>query len=317
MIRYIIRRIGVMAPLLLVVTAFVFLLGQYGATDLAMTITLRANEGEFDQALYDNLRQEMGLDKPPLIRFVHFISNALRGEFGVSYVLSGTPDIGRLLVASLPISLQLGLAALIILIIVGIPLGVLAAISRNTALDYIIVTTATVLSSTPPFVLAPLALVLLVSELNILPSVGFGWHGFFSTAIILPAAILAADPLLGVVRYTRASVVDVLSQEYVRAARARGLSEWLVINRHVVKNSMTPVVTWLGIATARLLAGSIFVETVFGIRGFGHIAVTAFQGGDVQTVAATTLITALIVMVVNLIVDLLYGVLDPRVRLTA
>jgi peptide/nickel transport system permease protein len=315
MIRYIIRRIAAMVPLLLIVTAFVFILGQYGATDLAMMLTLQMNDGQFDPEMYNILRHEMGLDKPPLMRFVYFIWDALHGDFGVSYVLPGTPRIDRLILAALPVSLQLGAAAMLILIILGIPLGVLSAITRNSALDYAIITGSTILSSTPPFVLAPLALVILVAELHILPSVGFGWHGFFSKEIILPAAILAMDPLLGVVRYTRASVVDVLSQEYVRAARARGLNERLVITRHVVKNAMTPVLTWLGISTGRLLAGSIFVETVFGLRGFGDVAITAFQGGDVQTVAAATLVTALIVMVVNLITDLLYGVLDPRVRL--
>jgi peptide/nickel transport system permease protein len=111
--------------------------------------------------------------------------------------------------------------------------------------------------------------------------------------------------------------VDVLAQEYVRAARARGLDEPRVIVRHVIKNSMTPVLTVLGISTARLLSGSIFIETVFGIQGLGSVAVTAFQSGDIQTVAACTLVTALIVMVSNLIVDLLYGALDPRVRLGA
>jgi ABC-type dipeptide/oligopeptide/nickel transport system permease component len=249
------------------------------------------------------------------MRFVYFITDAARGEFGISYVLPGNPRIDRMLLAALPVSLSLGAAAMVILIVVGIPLGVLAAIGRNNVLDYTIVTGSTLLSSTPPFVLAPIALWLLVAELKILPNVGFGWHGLFSKEIILPAACLAAGPLLGVVRYTRASVIDVRAQEYVRAARARGLSEWLVVTRHVVKNSMTPVLTWLGIATARLLAGVIFIEVVFGLRGFGQVAVQAFQGGDVQTVAATTLITAFIVMSVNLIVDLLYGVLDPRVRL--
>jgi peptide/nickel transport system permease protein len=119
---------------------------------------------------------------------------------------------------------------------------------------------------------------------------------------------------LGIVRYTRASVLDVLSQEHVRAARARGLTEWLVISRHVIKNAMTPVLTVLGLTTAQLLSGSIFIETVFSLRGFGDMAVRAFQGGDVQTTAATTLVSAILVMSSNLTVDLLYGVLDPRAQ---
>lgn len=317
MIRYIIRRIVAMVPLLLIVTGFVFILGQYGATDLAMKITLQVSDGQFDAEVYEALQHQMGLDKPPLMRFVDFIFNAMRGDFGVSYVLPGNPKIDQLIINTLPVTLQLILAAEIILVLVGVPLGVIAAVTHNSTLDYLITTSTTVLSSTPPFVLAPLALALLVSELHILPGVGFGWHGFFSWQIILPAACLAAEPLLNVMRYTRASVLDVRAQEYIRAARARGLNEWLVISRHVVKNSMTPVLTWLGISVSRMLAAAIFIETVFGIRGFGDVAVTGFQGGDVQTVAAATLVTALIVMSTNLVADLLYGVLDPRVHLEA
>lgn len=119
---------------------------------------------------------------------------------------------------------------------------------------------------------------------------------------------------LGIVRYTRSAVIDTLSQEYIRTARAKGLNEPQVVTRHVVRNSLIPILTILGLATARLVSGSIFVEIVFGICGFGDMVVSAFTGGDIQTVAATTLVSALIVMIIaNLIVDLLYGVLDPRV----
>ena len=315
MIAYIIRRIVLMMPLLFFVTAFVFFLGQYGASDLAMELTLRINDNAFDDDLYQALRAELGVDKPIFLQYLDFIRNALRGDFGKSYILPGTPDIARLITSTLPISLQLGLAALFVLMVVGIPVGVITAVWRNSVLDHIIVTGATMLSSFPAFALAPIVLVVFVVKLRIIPTTGFGWHGLFSRETLLPAAVLAAGPFLGIVRFTRASVIDVLSQEYVRAARARGLSEIAMVVRHVVKNSMTPVLTVLGVTTGFLLSGSIFVESVFGIKGFGYVAVTAFQGGDVRTVAATTLVSATIVMFMSLFVDLLYGVLDPRVRL--
>ena len=316
MIRYAIRRVLSMVPLLLIVTAFVFILGQYGAGDLAMQITLQVNNNVFDAELYQSLRSQLGLDRPVSVRFARFVGGALRGDFGRSYVLQGTPDIGRMMFAALPISAQLALGAITIVIVVGIPLGILAAVSRNTIIDYAIVTVVTVLSSIPAFVLVPVSLFLFVVQFHIIPRVGTGWEGLFSTQTILPAAILAVGPMLGVVRYTRAQVAEVLSQEYVRAARARGLSEWRVVGRHVIKNAMTPVVTVLGMSTAHLLSGSIFVESAFGFRGFGWVAIGAFRGGDIQTVAATTLVSASIVMLANLIVDFVYGVLDPRVRLT-
>ncbi len=315
MIRYILRRILLMLPLLLFITGFVFFLGQYGASDLAMELTLRINDNSFDAGLYESIRAELGLDQPVHIQYMNFLRNAVRGDFGVSYVLPGTPDIGRLIAATLPVSLQLGFAAMLILIFVGIPLGVIAAVRRNGFVDHMVVTSTTVVSSIPPFALAPIVLVLFVSRFPIFPTTGFGWHGLFARETLLPALVLAAGPMLAIVRFTRASVIDVLSQDYVRAARARGLRERAVVAKHVVKNSMTPVLTVLGVTTGFLLSGSIFVETVFGIRGFGDVAVSAFQGGDVKTVAATTLVSAIIVMSMSLLVDVLYGVLDPRIRL--
>jgi peptide/nickel transport system permease protein len=305
-----------MVPLLIVVSAFVFILGQYGAGDMAMQLTLQIKGlGNFDPVLYQQLRHDLGLDKPVLVRFAEFISGAVRGDFGRSYVLPGNPEIGPTIRATLPVSAQLALAAIVIVAAVGIPLGILAAVLRNTPLDYAIVTAVTILSSIPAYVLIPLALVLLVIELRLVPTVGMGWKGLLHREVLLPAFLLAIGPIMGVVRYTRAQVADVLQQEYVWAARARGLSEWKVIARHVVRNAMTPVVTVLGMTAAHLLSGSIFVESAFGYRGFGQVAIEAFRGGDIQTVAAVTLVSAIIVMLANLVVDLLYGVIDPRVRL--
>lgn len=314
MFYYLVKRLLLTIPMLFFITALVFFLGQYGAPDLALERTLRLNNNVFDQEIYENLRLNMGLDGAVHERFFRFVVNALQGDFGVSYALPGNPDVGRLIWKSLPISLQLGAAALFIALVVGVPMGIVAAANRNRSLDYLVVTISTILSSVPPFVLAPLALVLLVSMWKILPTTGFGWHGLFSLQTLLPAALLAAEPLLVVVRFTRASVIDVMSEEYVRAARAKGLAEWMVIQHHVVKNAMKPVFSALGVIAGRFLSGTIFIETVFGIKGFGHVTVTAFQSGDVNTVAASILIGGVIIATVNLFVDVSYGFLDPRVR---
>lgn len=305
-----------MIPLLVMISGLVFFFGQYGAVDLAMQLTLRINNNQFDPEMYEDFKEKLNMDASPLVRFGNFLGDAMRGDFGVSYILPGTPSIGRMIARALPISMQLALAALFFVIVIGIPCGIVAAVWRNSFFDYVIVAGSTALSSTPGFVLAPLALVVLVTQLNILPRVGFGWHGLFAIETLLPALLLAAGPLLGVVRYTRASVIDVLSNEYIVAARARGLSWPSIVYRHVIKNSLIPVLTVMGLSLARLLSGSIFIETVFAIDGFGSVAVRAFQGGDIQTVAATTLVSAMIVMVMNLIVDMLYGVFDPRIRIS-
>lgn len=314
MLRYLFQRILAIIPLVLFVTAFVFILGQYGASDLALSLTIQANGGDFDAEMYETFRSELGLDQPVLTRYKVFLENALKGDFGRSLVLPGSPEISAMIVNTLPISLQLGVAALIVLVLVAVPLGIIAAFTRNSLIDQFIVTGVTFMSAIPPFVLAPLALWLIVAELRA-PLIGFGWHGFFSLDTILPAAVLAAAPMSGVLRFTRTSVIDVLSQDYVMAARARGLQKQHIIIGYVLKNAMTPVLTWLGISVGRLLGGSIFVEIVFGIPGFGSVAVTAFQAGDIQTVAATTIVSMVIIIVVNLVVDLMYGIFDPRVRL--
>ncbi|HUX86415.1 MAG TPA: ABC transporter permease [Chloroflexota bacterium] len=314
--RYLLQRLIGMIPLLLLITALVFFLGQYGAGDEALNLTLQLNDGNFDAQLYQDMRHKLHEDLPAPTRFVEFLQGAVHGDFGVSYVLPGTPSIGEMIATSLPISLQLGLLAMIIVVVVGIPLGVLAAIGRNSILDYSVVGVSTLLSATPAFVVAPIAMVLLVIQFHILPTVGLGWLGITNPNTLLPAACLAAGPLLHVVRFTRASVINALSQEYVRAARARGLSEFRVITGHVIKNAMTPVLTVLGLSTAHVVSGSIFIETIFNIHGFGFVAVTAFQNGDIQTVAATTLVSAMIIVAANLLVDMAYGALDPRVRLS-
>ena len=315
MVRFLIRRLLAMVPLLLVITGSVFMLGQYGSGDLAMTLTMRMTDNNYSEEVYKEMVVKLHQDEPVLQRFGRFVSDAFHGDFGISYVLQGTPDIGRMISTSMPLSIQLGLDAILLVIFIGVPLGIAAAAWRNTPIDYTIVGVVTILSSIPPFVLAPIALVVLVAQLHIIPTVSTGWNGMFSREAILPAACLAVGPMLGVVRFTRASVIDTLSQEYIRAARARGLNEISVIVQHVIKNSMTPVLTIMGVTVGRLLSGSIFIETVFGIQGIGSVAVLAFQSGDIQTVAATTLVTASLVMVSNLMVDMLYGVLDPRVRL--
>jgi peptide/nickel transport system permease protein len=159
-------------------------------------------------------------------------------------------------------------------------------------------------------------MVLLVLNLKILPSVGLGWHGIFSEKTILPVIVLAVGPILGIVRYTRASVLDVLSKEYVHAARSRGLPEWKIVYRHVIKNSFILIVVAIGLAAANLVAGSIFIETIFNMQGFGMLAQSAIVGGDLHTSSGVLLFGAVTILIINIIVDLTYGLLDPRVRYT-
>jgi ABC-type dipeptide/oligopeptide/nickel transport system permease component len=316
MTRYLTRRILSIIPLLLVISAVTFVVGQYGAGDLAAYLAgARSVSGRISPEVYEAFRQELNLDTPILVRYVEWLGNALRGDFGKSYVLPGDPPIAHLLATAVPISLQLGLAALSIVTVVGVPLGILAAVFRNTPLDYGTVSVASVISTVPAFVLAPVAIIVVVIQLNLLPSVGIGWSGLFSEKTLLPALCLAAGALLNVVRFTRVSVLEVLSQEYIRAARARGLSQCQVIARHVVRNALTPVVTILGLTGAGLIANTIFIETIFNIQGFGWMASNALRLGDITTATACALVATVVVMTFSLVVDILYGLIDPRVNL--
>lgn len=318
MLRYVIRRVLSMIPLLIVITAFTFIVGQYGAGDLAAYLAgTRGDPAKgFDVELYQQFRQELGMDDPIFVRYARWLWNAVQGDLGRSYVMQGDPPIAYLMQNAVPQSLQLCLAALIIITVVGVPLGILAAVFSNTVLDRVFVSGSSVLSSIPSFVLAPVAIIVVVVNLRLLPSVGVGWHGLFARETILPAFCLAAVGLLNVVRTTRVSILEVLSQEYVRAARARGLSEPMVVIKHVARNAMLPVVTVIGMTGAGLLGATVFLEQIFNIQGFGMMVSKGLQRGDVTTVTASVLVSTAIVMLFSLIVDLIYGLIDPRVRLT-
>jgi ABC-type dipeptide/oligopeptide/nickel transport system permease component len=315
MFRYLTNRVLGLIPLLLVISGVVFFLGQYGAGDLAAYLTFQRSGGKFDQQAYDTYREKLGLDDPAIVRYGDWLWNALHGDLGRSYVTIGEPEITGLLAKTLPISLQLTLAALVFVTVTAVPIGILTAFYHNSILDRVLVSSASVISTVPAFVLAPLSMIIVVNKLHLLPSVGLGWHGLFSREIILPAACLAAGPFLNLVRFTRASVLEVLSQDYIRASRARGLSEVQVVLRHVVRNSLTPVITVLGLSASQLFGSTLLVEGIFNLQGFGQMTQKALQLGDLQTMSASALVSATLVLVVNLGVDFLYGWIDPKVRL--
>ena len=213
----------------------------------------------------------------------------------------------------IPISAQLGAAAALVVAVAGVPLGVLAAIKQNTWIDYLIISFSVGIRSVPSFVLGPMLMIVLVLWLDIMKT-PIGWDGIFSTKAILPVFLMAAFPLLIVVRMTRAGILETIGQNYVRTARAKGLREGRVVTSHMLKNSLTPVLTSLGLILSGLITGAVFVELIFGIPGFAGAALKAFQIRDYPLIMLTTVFGAVIIIVANLLVDVLYGILDPRVR---
>jgi ABC-type dipeptide/oligopeptide/nickel transport system permease component len=191
-------------------------------------------------------------------------------------------------------------------------LGILAAVRQNTRTDYTILSVFLAVHSIPVFVFAPLLMIILALQLHLVP-VGIGWKGLFSSNSVIPVLVLATGPTLGIVRLTRAGVIETLTQDYIRTARAIGLNERLVIVRHVLRNALTPVVTSVGITMGYLVVGALFVESIFSIPGFGGLMFDALRSRDYPLLLACTLVSAFVIMLANLFVDVTYGLLDPRV----
>lgn len=264
-----------------------------------------------DEATIDRLREYHGLNRPYPVQLGDYMGGLVQGDFGES--LSMRREIGPAMAHALPISAQIGLAAFGLIVFVGVPLGVFSAMRQNTGIDYGIVAGTLILASVPPFVLAPLLMILFILKLDVLPS-SVGWEGLLSERAILPVFVLAVGSLPGVVRYTRASILEALSQDFVRTARAKGLTSQAVVTRHVLRSALPPIATALGLSVAGLVTGSVFIESIFGIPGFGNLVVRGIQGYDYPLILGTTIVGALLVIASNFVVDLLYGVLDPRVR---
>ncbi len=306
---YTLRRLFLAIPVLFAVMFITFTLGFYGPGD---PLEIFYNEELVsDPVITQRLRELHGLDRPFWEQFVDYFTGLLQGDWGDS-ISSGRP-VWPAFAASMPISAQLGLASAIVLVVVGIPLGALAAVKQNTWVDYLIVFASIVVRSVPVFVLGPMLLIVLVLWLNIM-NVPIGWKGIFHTNAILPVLLMAAGPLLVVVRQTRVGVIEVLSENYIRTARAKGMRERFVVWRHVLKNALTPVFTTMGLIMSGLVTGAFFVELIFGIPGFAGLGIAAFQARDYPIILGVTIIGAAIIIISNLLVDLGYGLLDPRIR---
>jgi len=315
MTRYFIFRLVGIIPLVLLSTFIVFALGYLAPgdpiTNMYQSMELENPEVEISQAEIDRIRARYGLDRPFLEQYFDYMTNIFRGDFGRSITLGGLPVLPTIL-RVLPISMQMGVWAVLILVGVGIPLGVFAALRHNQPHDFLIVGSAIAVHAVPVFVTAPLVLMLLVLVLKVI-NVPYGWDGMFSPKVILPAIFLALGPMAGIIRQTRAGVLEVLSNDYVRTARSKGLRTYIVVTRHVLRNALIPVTTTLGMTVMGLLTGSLFLDKIFGIPGYGRLSVNAITQLDYPMILGCTIVGASLVMIANLITDVIYPFLDPRV----
>ncbi len=264
---------------------------------------------QLPQTVIDNLNRKYGLNQPFFVQFKNYIFNAVRGDLGVSYIYQDR-SVTSIIMGGFPVSATLGLVAFLIAILVGVPLGIAAAIKQNSFIDYFAVIFATIFASMPNFVLGILLMIIFSVTLHWFPTSGWG----SIRQIIMPAFALAALPAAYMARISRASMLDVTRQDYIRTARAKGLTERVVLIRHILRNAMIPVDTIAGPELAGLVTGSFIVESLFSVPGIGRLFVQAVSQRDYGLIMGTVLFYAFAIAIINLVVDILYGMIDPRIR---
>lgn len=323
---YLVRRLLWILPVLLAITLITFVLMRLvpgGPWD---------QQKQLAPSVVENLNRRYNLDKPGWQQFLLFLAGAVRGDLGVSYS-NQDRAVTSIILEGLPITATLGVLGVVIAFTVGVTLGSIAALNQNSAVDYATLTFATVGASVPSIVAGILLIIFFSLGLHWFPTGGWqsplpawdallsgrfdevgpaGW-GFLSRAF-MPALALAFTPAALLARITRSSVLEVVRQDYIRTARAKGLRELLIVVRHIMKNALIPVITLTGPITADLITGSFVVESIFGIPGIGRNFVQGVGARDYSLILGSVLFYTLIIVIANLVVDILYAVVDPRIR---
>jgi oligopeptide transport system permease protein len=300
--RFIIRRILWLVPVLLFVSLITFTIMHLtpgGPWDKDKPVSPQA---------VANLNARYNLDKPFWQQYLLYMSNAVRGDLGPSYTYQDR-SVTQIILGGLPNTASLGFFAGLLAMCVGIPLGIIAATRQNSALDYVALVFGTIFASTPSFVLGFIFIIVFALTFHLVPTSGWGRPENY----VLPVLTLGLGQAALLTRITRASVLDVSRQDFMRTARAKGMREFLLIRRHLLKNALIPVVTVMGPVVALLLVGSLIVEQIFSIPGIGRLLVQGISQRDYSLIMGTTLVYAFVIAGLNLIVDVLYGIIDPRI----
>lgn len=304
MTAYIIRRVLWILPVLWAIATVTFFLMHAvpgGPFD---------RERELPPPVRANLERKYGLDDPLPQQYVNYMKNLMQGDLGIS--MRDQRPVTTVIRDGLPVSFELGMTAFVFATVFGMSMGMMAALNHNRIGDYLGVFLATIGSSAPNFILATFLVIIFSVQLGWTDVLG--WEMWNPQKMILPAVSLGMLPASYIARITRASMLETLGQDYVRTARAKGLAEWAVIFRHTIRNAMVPVLTVLGPIFAVLVTGSFIIETTFAINGVGRYFVSAISSRDYGLIMGTTIFFGTVVAFANLAVDLLYAVVDPRIR---
>lgn len=313
MLKYLLKRLGQTAVIIILVSFATFLLVSIMPRDpvYAMYGT------DIDEEQYQIGRQELNLDKPIVQRYMIWANGVIHGDFGISYKYH-TP-VTQVIGSKIGVSMYLSFVSMIISMPIGILLGIITAVKRGKWQDTVLTLLANVTASVPSFVLGVVLIWLFTIKVKLFPTGGFTfpWVNFAKSMKqgFLPLVCLSIGGIAGTCRQTRSSMLEAIRQDYVRTARSKGLKEGFIIYKHVMRNGLIPIITLIGGRLSSLIAGSAFIENVFGIQGMGNLLVNSVNNVDIPMMQATVMLTALVVSIAYLVTDLLYVIVDPRISL--
>ena len=304
MLKKVLKRILISIPVLIGVVLIIFIMLRIVPGNPAVTMM-----GEHvNPAIIEKLSREMGLDQPLHIQFFKYVGNALRGDFGTSYRLNR--NVTKIILDAFPNTVKLSVCAAVVAWVIGITAGIVAAIRQNRLLDRLFMGCALMGVSMPVFMTALVLQYVFAFKLKWFPVSGFD----SLRAMVLPAIVLGWNSAGSIARMTRSNLVEIMQNDFIRTARAKGLRENGVIIGHALKNAMLPVVTMMALQISSMLSGAVLTESVFGVPGIGRLAVNAIETRDMPLLQGTVIFTTVLIILGNLIADLLYNVLDPRIR---
>ncbi len=305
--KYIVKRLLWLPVLLLAASLMTFTLGTYGPGDPVRVIL----GNRYDEQIAERIRAQLGLDRPFFVQYGDYIWNFVQGDFGESYRYRGQP-VRELIINKMWVSAQLAIAAMVISLGFGLPIGFFIAHRQGRWEDPTAVTIALVLMSVPVMVSVPALLWTFCLKLSWVPC--SGWGGVFDPRIVVPAITMGVPGIAGLTRLMRASTLDTLGQDFIRTAHSKGLGQMVVNGRHVFRNSLIPIVTILAFSLAGLISGAFITETIMGIPGIGRFAVESVFNRDYPVIMAITLIGSGAFVLANLLADVTYAIIDPRIR---
>lgn len=305
--KYIVKRLLWLPVLLLAASLMTFTLGRFGPGDPVRVIL----GNRYDEQIAERIRSQLGLDRPFFVQYGDYIWNFVQGDFGESYRYRGQP-VRELIVRKMWVSAQLAIAAMVISLGFGLPIGFFIAHKQGRWEDPTAVTIALVLMSIPVMVSVPALLWTFCLKLSWVPC--SGWGGVFDPRIVVPAITMGVPGIAGLTRLMRASTLDTLGQDFIRTAHSKGLGQMIVNSRHVFRNSLIPIVTILAFSLAGLISGAFITETILGIPGIGRFAVESVFNRDYPVIMAITLIGSGAFVLANLLADVAYAFIDPRIR---